>query len=98
MLYPRCSTKKFALHNGPQAGGAPRPCQHVSSLRGCYIGMSMSAPDSLFVRTIKAQAAERTPVWFMRQAGRYMPEYRAIRKSYSLIEICKKPEIAAQVT
>src|SRR5258708_28590737 len=34
----------------------------------------------------------------MRQAGRYMPEYRAIRKQYSLIEICKKPEIAAQVT
>ena len=34
----------------------------------------------------------------MRQAGRYMPEYRAIRKNYSLIEICKKPEIAAQVT
>src|SRR5258708_10059879 len=34
----------------------------------------------------------------MRQAGRYMPEYRAIRKQYSLIEICKKPEIAAEVT
>jgi uroporphyrinogen decarboxylase len=58
----------------------------------------MSAPNSLFVRTAKAQAAERTPVWFMRQAGRYMPEYRAIRKEYSLIEICKKPEVAAQVT
>lgn len=37
-------------------------------------------------------------MWFMRQAGRYMPEYRAVRKEYSLIEICKKPEIAAQVT
>ncbi len=58
----------------------------------------MSALDSLFVRAAKAQATERTPVWFMRQAGRYMPEYRAIRKQYSLIEICKKPEIAAQVT
>ncbi len=58
----------------------------------------MSAPDSLFVRASKAQSTERTPVWFMRQAGRYMPEYRAIRKQYSLIEICKKPEIAAQVT
>src|SRR5258705_9939017 len=58
----------------------------------------MSAPDSLFVRAAKAQPTERTPVWFMRQAGRYMPEYRAIRKQYSLIEICKKPEIAAQVT
>ncbi len=58
----------------------------------------MSAPNSLFVRTAKAQPTERTPVWFMRQAGRYMPEYRAVRKHYSLIEICKKPEVAAQVT
>jgi uroporphyrinogen decarboxylase len=64
----------------------------------CYIERFMSAPNSLFVRTAKAQSAERTPVWFMRQAGRYMPEYRAIRKTFSLIEICKKPEIAAQVT
>ena len=58
----------------------------------------MSAPNSLFVRAAKAQPTERTPVWFMRQAGRYMPEYRAIRKQYSLIEICKRPEVAAQVT
>src|ERR1700726_114600 len=58
----------------------------------------MSAPNSLFVRAAKTQPTERTPVWFMRQAGRYMPEYRAVRKQYSLIEICKKPEVAAQVT
>ncbi len=58
----------------------------------------MSAPNSLFVRAAKAQGTERTPVWFMRQAGRYMPEYRAIRKQYSLIDICKKPQVAAQVT
>src|ERR1700736_1156348 len=58
----------------------------------------MSAPNSIFVRAAKAQPTERTPVWFMRQAGRYMPEYRAVRKQYSLIEICKKPEVAAQVT
>jgi uroporphyrinogen decarboxylase len=41
---------------------------------------------------------DRTPVWFMRQAGRYMAEYRAVRKQYSLIEICKKPPVAAEVT
>jgi uroporphyrinogen decarboxylase len=58
----------------------------------------MSAPNSLLIRAAKALPIERTPVWFMRQAGRYMPEYRAIRKKYSLIEICKKPEVAAQVT
>ena len=58
----------------------------------------MSAPNSLFVQACKAQPVERTPVWFMRQAGRYMAEYRAVRKQHSLIEICKKPELAAEVT
>src|SRR6516165_8692749 len=58
----------------------------------------MAAPQSLFVRACKAQPVDRTPVWFMRQAGRYMAEYRAVRKQYSLIEICKKPEVAADVT
>ncbi|MGH9511748.1 MAG: uroporphyrinogen decarboxylase [Terriglobales bacterium] len=58
----------------------------------------MSAPGSRFVKACKAEAVDRTPVWFMRQAGRYMAEYRAVRKQYSLIEICKKPELAAEVT
>jgi len=58
----------------------------------------MSAPNSSFVRACKSQPVERTPVWFMRQAGRYMPEYRAIRKQHSLLEICKKPSLAAEVT
>src|SRR5437588_12158700 len=58
----------------------------------------MSAPESRFVRASKALPVERTPVWFMRQAGRYMPEYRAVRKQHSLIEICKNPQLAAEVT
>jgi uroporphyrinogen decarboxylase len=58
----------------------------------------MSAPQSRFVNACKAQPVDRTPVWFMRQAGRYLPEYRAVRKQYSLIEICKLPEVAAEVT
>ncbi|MGA2413376.1 MAG: uroporphyrinogen decarboxylase [Candidatus Sulfotelmatobacter sp.] len=58
----------------------------------------MSAPNSLFVRACQSRPTGRTPVWFMRQAGRYMPEYRAVRKQYSLLEICKKPDIAAEVT
>jgi uroporphyrinogen decarboxylase len=41
---------------------------------------------------------DRTPVWFLRQAGRYMPEYQAIRRHHSLLEICKSPELAAEVT
>jgi uroporphyrinogen decarboxylase len=58
----------------------------------------MSAPHSIFVRACKSLPVERTPVWFMRQAGRYMPEYRAVRKEHSLLEICKKPALAAEVT
>ncbi len=58
----------------------------------------MSAPNSSFVRACKSQPTDRTPVWFMRQAGRYMPEYRAVRKEHSLLEICKKPALAAEVT
>src|SRR5436309_5669852 len=58
----------------------------------------MSAPESLLLRACKGLPVDRTPVWLMRQAGRYMPEYRAVRKQYSLIEICKKPSLAAEVT
>src|SRR5271167_4252871 len=58
----------------------------------------MPAPDSLLVRACRRLPVETTPVWFMRQAGRYMQEYRDIRKHHSLIEICKKPELAAEVT
>ncbi len=58
----------------------------------------MSAPDSLFVRACQRLPVEATPVWFMRQAGRYMQEYRDVRKHHSLVEICKKPELAADVT
>jgi uroporphyrinogen decarboxylase len=58
----------------------------------------MSAPESSFVRACRALPVDATPVWFMRQAGRYMAEYRAVRKKHSLIEICKKPALAAEVT
>ena len=53
---------------------------------------------SRFVRACLRQPVDRTPVWFLRQAGRYMPEYMAVRKHHSLLEICKSPEIAAEVT
>ena len=58
----------------------------------------MSAPQSNFVKACRAEPVDRTPVWFMRQAGRYMKEYRAVRQKHSLIEICKQPKLAAEVT
>jgi len=56
------------------------------------------ANGSRFVRACLRQQVDRTPVWFLRQAGRYMPEYMAVRKHHSLLEICRTPEIAAEVT
>ncbi|WP_158748316.1 uroporphyrinogen decarboxylase [Acidobacterium sp. S8] len=55
-------------------------------------------PGTRFVRACLRKPVDRTPVWFLRQAGRYMPEYQAVRKHHSLLEICKKPELAAEVT
>ncbi|RRA47917.1 uroporphyrinogen decarboxylase [Acidipila sp. EB88] len=63
-----------------------------------------SAPEasteraSRFVRACLRQPVDRTPVWFLRQAGRYMAEYQAVRKHHSLLEICKQPALAAEVT
>jgi uroporphyrinogen decarboxylase len=58
----------------------------------------MSAPQSRFVSACRRQPVDATPVWFMRQAGRYMPEYRVVRKRHSIVEICKNPRLAAEVT
>jgi len=57
-----------------------------------------AAGSSRFVRACLRQPVDRTPVWFLRQAGRYMPEYMAVRKHHSLLEICRTPQIAAEVT
>ncbi|MGH2619563.1 MAG: uroporphyrinogen decarboxylase [Anaerolineales bacterium] len=54
-------------------------------------------PSAPFLRACWSLPVDRTPVWFMRQAGRFLPEYRAIREQHSLLEICEQPDLAAQV-
>jgi len=54
--------------------------------------------EGAFLQACRGQATSYTPVWFMRQAGRYMAEYRAIRAKASLLEICRRPDLAAEVT
>lgn len=54
--------------------------------------------NDLFLRAARREATERTPVWMMRQAGRYMEEYRAIRAKHGFLEMCRTPELAVEVT
>jgi uroporphyrinogen decarboxylase len=54
--------------------------------------------DSRFLRACRREPVDATPVWFMRQAGRYMANYRELRKRYSLLELCRTPELATEVT
>jgi uroporphyrinogen decarboxylase len=65
-----------------EAGNAPRP----------------QLWDHPFLRACRREAADYTPIWLMRQAGRYMPEYRRVRDRHDFIEMCTRPELAAEVT
>ena len=58
----------------------------------------MPLKNTSFLEACRGQRPARTPIWLMRQAGRYLPEYRAIRSKLSFQELCKTPELCAEVT
>jgi uroporphyrinogen decarboxylase len=58
----------------------------------------MKIEHTRFMKACRLERADTTPVWFMRQAGRVLPEYRKIREKYNLLEICRQPELCAEVT
>jgi len=61
--------------------------------------MKNSIPENdSFLKTCRGEPTAHTPIWLMRQAGRYMPEYMALRKTYPILEMMKSPELAAEVT
>lgn len=54
--------------------------------------------DSIFLKACRGERTETTPIWLMRQAGRYQPKYRALKERYSFLDLCRNPELVAEVT
>src|SRR5579885_3701718 len=81
--------------SGSTAGGRPQATASGPFDTGDYPNRVM---EPLLVRAARREPVERTPVWFMRQAGRSLPEYRAVRERHSFWEVARTPELCAQVT
>ena len=88
----RCRSRRVcSARSRPFAPGLrPRSERRRARLVACA--------DPLLVRAARLEQVERTPVWYMRQAGRSLPEYRAIRAKHDLFAICRQPELCAEVT
>ena len=54
--------------------------------------------NDLFLKALRGETVERPPVWMMRQAGRFLPDYRALREKYTFFERCETPELVSEIT
>jgi uroporphyrinogen decarboxylase len=91
---PHDTGRNFKARSGVRpVSGMPQR----SSISEIPVGGTMTGAQR-FLRACLRQPVDLTPVWFLRQAGRYMAEYQAVRRHHSLLEICRTPQLAAEVT
>src|SRR5260370_3200147 len=76
----------------------PRICYPLSLWRDMTLQTALLNRKELFLRACRGEVLPRVPVWMMRQAGRYLPEYREIRAKYAFLEVCKTPQLAAEIS
>ena len=74
-----------------------RATQGTTEARGEWVGKGEPWFDSPFMTACRREPTPYTPIWLMRQAGRYMPEYRNVRAKVSFLELCKNPQLASEV-
>jgi uroporphyrinogen decarboxylase len=80
------------------SGGTPTESQPIlNALTPSQQSDSDPVHDSPFMRALRREKSAVTPIWLMRQAGRYMPEYRAVRDKVGFLELCKRPDLCAEV-
>ncbi|HEV2972259.1 MAG TPA: uroporphyrinogen decarboxylase [Pirellulales bacterium] len=92
--------RRKAIFNVPLASATGPVGNPIVSEPGVSLaprGQGQPWYDSPFMKACRLEPTERTPVWLMRQAGRYLPEYRAIREKTSFLELCKNPALCAEV-
>src|SRR4051812_39977017 len=86
--------------SAPNCGSSRSGSKTSSGLRttSSAPGDPLTDPGSRFLKACRREPVDATPIWFMRQAGRYMSDYRALRERYSLLELCRTPDLATEVT
>src|SRR5215211_7055054 len=77
---------------------AHTPVDFGARRRPATIRVMTSLRDSVFLRAARGEPVDHTPVWYMRQAGRSLPEYRKLREGVGMLESCMNPELTAEIT
>jgi uroporphyrinogen decarboxylase len=89
--------KRWLSQTVPATPTAKPERKEASQIKPTALDPNDPAYQSAFLKACRREAVPHTPIWLMRQAGRYMPEYRAVREKVNFLELCKNPALCAEV-